>query len=715
MTPIPSIPDELSGNPEFQSAVVRIGLWLFGLCYIGLGAVTGVFVVEYIEFSVLFLGFLLLNIGILISVLRRPAWEARRYFAHTADILAVSFAIYLVHDANSPFYLIYILIFISAGTRYGRRHLAVATVSAVVAYNILLLVLQEWWTQPMNALFRVLVLVALPLYQDHLLRKLREAKLAAERANQAKGAFLANMTHELRTPLTGVLGMANLLRSTDLDGEQREYADAIASSASMLQALIGDILDLSKIDARKLHLEHEAFDLHRTIKEIYEVLQTNALAKELEIVCDLADDLPTMIHGDPLRVRQVLFNLIGNAVKFTEVGEIVIRCRRGEAGDGLDRPHVRLDIADTGIGIPPDKLPTIFESFSQGDDSMTRRYGGTGLGTTIARDLVRLMGGTIGVSSRMGTGTCFTVRLPLDPDDLGKPMPASPEPTLHGRRVLIYERNQTLRDIITAACHEQGMRCFPVHDIAQVTRAVHEAGGADLLIAADAPSRLDLRELLDSFHRLLGDTPPCLLLVYPPRRAEITGIECRTLNKPFQRAELIGAIAATVGHDEGAARAAPLPGHDVAARSEPAGTAPATRPPSEAPAAPALPDLRVLVAEDNEIAARVITTLLRKQGASVSLVGDGNEALARVEAEPFDVAFVDLHMPIIDGLDLTRRIRSAEAGEPSRHLHIVALTANAAEDIRERCLTAGMDGFLTKPVDPTALIEAARRFGGRSG
>jgi two-component system sensor histidine kinase RpfC len=676
---------------------VRIGLWLFGLCYIGLGALTGVFVVQYVEYTVLFLGFLLLNIGILLSVLRRPVWEARRYFAHSADILAVSFAIYLVHDANSPFYLIYILIFISAGTRYGRKHLAVATVSALVAYNVLLLVLQEWSTAPMNALFRVLVLVALPLYQDHLLRKLRAAKLAAERANQAKGAFLANMTHELRTPLTGVLGMANLLRATDLDGEQREYADAIASSAGMLQSLIGDILDLSKIDAQKLHLEHEPFDLHRSIKEVYDILQTNALAKELEIVCDIAADVPATIHGDPLRVRQVLFNLIGNAVKFTEEGEVVIRCRRGETGDGLDRPHVRMEIADTGIGIPPDKLKTIFESFSQADDSMTRRYGGTGLGTTIARDLVKLMGGTLDVASRMGEGTCFTVRLPLDPEDLRRPPTPRPNPALQGRCVLIYERNQTLRELIAAACHEQGMRCLPVHDIAQVTQAVGDAGGADLLIAADAPARLDLHALLNSFNRLLEDTPPCLMLVYPPRRAEVGDLPCRTLNKPFQGAELVAAMVATLGGD-----------------SRPERPRIKTRAPADKGPI-AIPGIRVLVAEDNEIAAKVITTLLGKEGARVTLVHDGEAALSRALTDAFDVAFVDLHMPGIDGLSLTRRIRAAEEADDGAHrLSIIALTANAAEDIRDRCLAAGMDGFLTKPVEPGALIEAAQRFGGRS-
>jgi len=462
----------------------------------------------------------------------------------------------------------------------------------------------------------------------------------------------------------------------------------------MLHALIGDILDLSKIDARKLHLEHEPFDLHDTIKEVYDVLQTNALSKGLEFVCDVADDVPALIHGDPLRVRQILFNLIGNAVKFTEKGEIVVRVRRGEAGDGHDRPHVRLEIADTGIGIPAAKLQTIFESFSQADDTMTRRYGGTGLGTTIARDLVTLMDGTIGVTSTVGQGTCFTVRLPLDPADLRRRRPAPPDAALNGRRVLIYERNETQRRLIAAACHDQGMRCFAEQDIARVSEAVREAGGADLLIIADTPGRLDLGALLGSFRRLLDDTPRCLLLVYPPRRAELDGMDCRTLHKPFQRAELIAAIAATFDDEPAAACRPPAP---VAA-------------PDAVPSA--IAGLRILVAEDNEIAAKVITTLLEKQDADVLLVRDGNEALAAATTRDLDVAFIDLHMPGIDGLTLTRRVREAEAvARPARHLNIVALTANAEEEVREKCLAAGMDGFLAKPVEPGALIATARRFG----
>jgi len=693
---IKAIPDELRSNPEFQSAVIRIGLWVFGLCYISFGAFAGIFVVDFAGFFTLFVAFLILTIGILISILLRPTWEARRYFAHTADIIALSFAIYLIDDANSPFYLIYILIFISAGTRYGRTHLAVATICAVIAYNVVLIVLDEWQTEPMSAFFRVLVLILLPLYQDHLLRRLREAKLAAERANQAKGAFLANMTHELRTPLTGVLGMTGLLRSTPLDREQREYAEAIATSASMLQALIGDILDLSKIDAGKLHLEQTRFDLHNTIKGVYEVLQANALGKGLEIVCDIAPDVPASVQGDPLRVRQILFNLIGNAIKFTEQGEILIRTGLGRAGDELDRPHVLIEIEDTGIGIPTDKLRAIFDSFSQADNSMTRRYGGTGLGTTIARDLVTLMGGAITVSSTVGEGSCFAVRLPLIDAAQPEMPPAQPNPALRGRRVLIYEPSRSLRELIAASCRDQGMHCFGATDMAEiapVAKKLRDAGGADLLIIGDSPKAVELGAIIKALRESLDANPPCLLLIYAQRRAEVNDLGCVQLTKPCLRQELLDAVEDALG----------------LRHSERPGATDAT---NEPPTSLSIAGIHILVAEDNEIASKVITTLLRKQGAEVTLVQDGNEALAMTRAHHFDVAFIDLQMPGIDGLELTRRVRAGEAEHgDGRHLSIIALTANAAADVREQCSVAGMDGFLTKPVNPSALIDTAQRFG----
>jgi two-component system sensor histidine kinase RpfC len=709
------IPPQLRANPEFQSAVVRIGIWLFGLIYIGAAAWLGLFAVDYPAFLSLFAAYLVFNLAILISVLLRATWEARRFVSLFFDIVAVSLAIFLTGDAGSPFYLFYIWIFISAATRYGRKHLGVAASAAVVSYNITLLVLGAWAKEPMDAAFHVLVLVLLPLYQDSLLVKLREARRAAEQANQAKSDFLANMTHELRTPLTGVLGMAMLMRTTSLDTQQREYLDAITSSANMLHALIGDILDLSKIDAQKLQLEQSGFDLREPMREICDVMHTQALAKGLDLICDVAPALPPRVRGDALRVRQILFNLIGNAVKFTEHGQVVVRASIAQAGPQDERTGVLLRIEDTGIGIAPDKIEGIFESFSQADDSTTRRYGGTGLGTTIARDLVRLMGGHLTVESELNRGTIFNVWLPLLGQDCPRP-PAPPQPRFEGVRVLIYEPNVTQREIIHATCRTLGMQCFAEQDIGRLGAVVQRAGGIDLLIVGDSPEPLDLPDLLATFQRLLHIRAPYLLLIYGQRRGALRD-HCRhCLTKPFLREDLVQALATTLEATDIQAGAEPAvadvpkeadrKAHASADEAGVSATPTAIRPdkhPAPKDQAP-----RVLVAEDNLIAATVIETLLTQQGAAVTLVADGEQALEAVRRADFDLAFIDLRMPKIDGLDFTRRVRALQADRP--RLPIIALTANAAEDMKSRCLEAGMDAFLTKPVDAHALAAAVAKY-----
>jgi two-component system sensor histidine kinase RpfC len=423
-------------------------------------------------------------------------------------------------------------------------------------------------------------------------------------------------------------------------------------------------------------------------------LQKEADANGLDLVVDTAQLRPGIFINDASRLRQVLRHLVGNAVKFTERGEVVIRALGRPAGDGLGTPHILLEIEDSGIGIPRRMLEAIFDSFSQADESTTRRYGGTGLGTTIARDLTLLMGGRIDVASEEGVGTRFSVRLPL-PDATealphGGVEPA--DPALRGKRVVVYERNSELRQLIAETCRGHGMICFAERDFARVSEDLRNAGSAELLIVADSPQRIDIHAMICGFKRLLDGEVPCLLLLYSQRRTELGDLGCRRLNKPFQRSELLAAIRAVLATPAAA----------------PALPATAAAPASAAPAR-TVAGTRVLVAEDNAIAARVITTMLRKQGAEVTLVGDGNEALAAAAAEPFDVAFIDLRMPGLDGLDFTRRLRAREGA--NRHLNIIALTANAAEDVREECLAAGMDAFLTKPVDPAALIEAAQRFG----
>jgi two-component system sensor histidine kinase RpfC len=682
---------ELRRNPEFQSAVVRLLLWAFGACYIGLGALTGYYETNPSYYFILFASYLALFLALFVSVVKRPVLKGRHFVALAVDITAVSLAIFLTKDAISPFYLIYIWIFISAGTRYGRAPLIFASVLSVLAYNLVLVELGEWQKHRFEAVFFLLLLVMLPLYQHSLLRKVQEARLEAEKADKAKGDFLAVMTHELRTPLTGVLGMAHLLKSTPLNDEQRGYVDSVVSSAEVLRALIGDVLDMSKIDARKLQLESIPFDLRSTLMEVCSTLSPLALNKGLELVARVDTRIPTRVVGDQLRVRQILFNLLGNAIKFTEQGEVCLRASLALPDDAPDLPaHILLEVKDTGIGISAEKLDKIFEGFVQADDTTTRRYGGTGLGTTIARDLTRLMGGRIGVESQEGKGSRFWVRLPLIPT--GWSLECAPSlPRLPGRRALVFEESTTVRELITDVCRAEGVECELVADVTHLSRMTGKGGDWDLLILCDSPTGQDLDALLVLFRRILDHPVPHLLLTYAPRRSQGEEAHEHCLNKPFLPEELVGAILRLLA-----------PGAAAEGTMERRGRYEAVAEPHQPAAGRPL-----LVAEDNEIAAKVITTLLHKAGWEVTLVRDGQQALEKARTGGFAMAFIDLRMPKLDGIEFTRAYRGAEPAD--RHLPIIALTANAADDIKAQCLEAGMDDFLGKPVRPEELTEMVGR------
>jgi two-component system, sensor histidine kinase RpfC len=678
------IPAELRGNPEFQSAVVRIGVWTFGVSYLSLATVTGYYRVD-VPYLLAVIGvFTVVYLGILVSVLRRPHWPARRYVALSLDILVATLGIFLTHEGISPFYLLYIWIFISAGTRYGTRHLVLASVEAVVAYSLVLYVLDQWSRYPYEAVFFLLLLVLLPLYQYALLRRVQRATEEAERANKAKGDFLAFMTHELRTPLTGVIGMTELMKTTRLDPEQGDFVHAISNSATVLNALIGDILDFSKIDAARLKLEQIPFEPRQVVREVCGVLEGPALAQGLELICRVAPEVPRSVVGDQLRVRQILFNLVGNAVKFTAQGHVELRLSVRPPEDGLGQPHLLVEIEDTGIGIPPDKLTRIFDSFSQADDSTTRRFGGSGLGTTIARELALLMGGLIGVDSGLGEGSRFWVRLPL----LGGQMPAVPPPAgrLAGRRALVLERNPVQLGLIRAALVHEGMECLGLAGPEVLTGPVPTP---DLLLIADHPQGADLKGLRAGLESRLGAARPCLYLVYGARRPDGGLDGCPSLAKPFLAEDLIGALESLLGLAPAAVS------DDPSARGFGGATAAASA------------GIRVLVAEDNEVAAKVITTFLKKMGFEYTRVQDGEAALREALAGGYGIAIVDLRMPKLDGMELARRYRQ-EA--PDRPLPIVALTANASDDVKQDCLAAGMDGFLSKPVSPEVLRETLERL-----
>jgi len=379
-------------NPEFQSAGVRLGIWCFSFAYIGLAAATGHYVVDPMGYQLLFGGFLIVFLGITASIFYRNDWPGRRYFSLVMDIMATSLCIYLTKEAISPFYLLYIWIFLSYGTRYGSVHLRIASVLSVLAYTSLLLILEQWAGYMFEAVFFLLLLVLLPLYQFMLLEKVHNARLEAERSNRAKSAFLSSMTHELRTPLSGILGMANLLCHTPLNEDQKEYINSITLSAQNLDTLIGEVLDLSRVEAAGLELKNDEINLPRFIRDVAMTVSNQALEKELELICTIDPGVPEEIIIDSLRLRQVLLNLLSNGIKFTHYGEVEIMVSTQTEFENFDAQHLLIEVRDTGIGLSEEQQMQVFDRFWQADNSTTNQRGGGWLGGSYSATFSELHG-----------------------------------------------------------------------------------------------------------------------------------------------------------------------------------------------------------------------------------------------------------------------------------------------------------------------------------